>query len=155
MVISPDRKDFSTIFNILGRLTVGLSLFMLVPVLVAFFKGEISPFFDFLIGFSVSATIGFLLLIIFPIKKEIGWIHAFFTVSAAWIVFSLLGAIPLWLSSHFASFLDAWFEAMSGFATTGLILIQDLDHLSFAHNTWRHLPCLSAARESSWLAFRF
>ncbi|MCF7908388.1 MAG: TrkH family potassium uptake protein [Candidatus Omnitrophica bacterium] len=139
MVISPDRKDFSTILNILGRLTVGLSLFMLVPALVAFFRGEISPFFDFLIGFSISATVGFLLLIIFPIKKEVGWIHAFFTVSAAWIVFSLLGAIPLWLSSHFASFLDAWFEAMSGFATTGLILIQDLDHLSFAHNTWRHL----------------
>jgi len=139
MVISPDRKDFSTVFNLLGRLTVGLSLFMLIPVLVAFFRRETSPFFDFLIGFSISAGLGLLLLVIFPIKKEVGWVHAFFTVSAAWIVFSLLGAIPLYLSRHFASFIDAWFEAMSGFATTGLILIQDLDHLSFAHNTWRHL----------------
>ncbi|MBU1113307.1 MAG: TrkH family potassium uptake protein [Candidatus Omnitrophica bacterium] len=139
MIISPDRKDFSTIFNILGRLSVVLSFFMLIPVVVAFLKNEFSPFFDFLIGFSASAILGFVLLIVFPIKKEVGWIHAFFTVSASWILFSLLGAIPLWLSSHFVSFLDAWFEAMSGFATTGLTLIQDLDHLSFAHNTWRHL----------------
>ena len=112
---------------------------MLIPLFVAFLWGESSPFFDFLIGFSVSAFLGFLLLIIFPVKKEIGWIHAFFTVSFGWLVFSLLGAIPLYLSSHFLSFVDAWFEAMSGFATTGLTLVQDLDRLSFAHNMWRHL----------------
>lgn len=112
---------------------------MLIPLLVAVVKKEISPFFDFLIGFSITASLGLLLLIIFPVKKEIGWVHAFFTVSVGWLAFSLLGAIPLYLSSHFLSFIDAWFEAMSGFTTTGLVLIQDLDHLSFAHNMWRHL----------------
>ncbi|MCK4519757.1 MAG: TrkH family potassium uptake protein [Candidatus Omnitrophica bacterium] len=139
MIISPDRRDFSTIFNILGRLILGLSFFMLIPLLVALIRSEFSPFFDFLIGFTFSASLGLLLLIIFPIKKEIGWIHAFFTVSLGWLVFSLLGAIPLYLSSHFFSFIDAWFEAMSGFSTTGLTLIQDLDHLSSSHNMWRHL----------------
>lgn len=139
MIISPDRRDFSTIFNILGRLILGLSFFMLIPLLVALIKGEVSPFFDFLIGFNFSAALGLLFLLIFPIKKEVGWIHAFFTVSLGWIVFSLLGAIPLYLSSHFFSFIDAWFEAMSGFSTTGLTLIRDLDHLSSSHNMWRHL----------------
>ena len=139
MIISPDRRDFSTIFNILGRLILGLSFFMLIPLAVALLRAEAPAFFDFLIGFSFSASLGFILLTFFPVKKEVGWIHAFFTVSIGWIAFSLLGAIPLYLSGHFLSFVDAWFEAMSGFATTGLILIQDLDHLSFAHNTWRHL----------------
>ena len=139
MVISPDRKDFFTVFNILGKLILGLSAFMLVPLLVALIKKEVSPFFDFLISFSISASLGFLLVTIFPIKKEIGWTHTFFTVSVGWLVFSLLGAIPLYLSTHFSSFLDSWFESMSGFATTGLVLIQDLDHLSFSHNMWRHL----------------
>ena len=139
MIISPDKNDFSTIFNILGRLILCLSFFMLVPLLVALVRGETSPFFDFLISFSLSASIGFLLLSFFPSKKEVGWIHAFFTVSLGWLSFSLLGAIPLYLSSHFLSFVDAWFEAMSGFATTGLVLVQDLDHISFAHNMWRHL----------------
>ena len=139
MIISPDRKDFSTIFNILGRLVLGLSAFMLIPLAVAFLRKEISPFFDFIITFLLTTSIGFLLLVLFPIRKEVSWVHAFFSVSAGLLIFSLLGAIPLWFSRHFLSFLDAWFEAMSGFATTGLILIQDLDHLSFAHNTWRHL----------------
>lgn len=112
---------------------------MLIPLGVALFRSECSPFFDYLIGASVSGLLGFLLLIIFPLKSEVNWLHAFFTVSLGWLSFSLLGAIPLFLSSHFGSFLDAWFEAMSGFATTGLTLVQRLDHLSFAHNTWRHL----------------
>ncbi|UCD15337.1 MAG: TrkH family potassium uptake protein [Candidatus Omnitrophota bacterium] len=139
MIISPNRSDFSTILNILGRLILGLSAFMLIPLAVAIIRKETSPFFDFFISFLIAASIGFILLILFPLKKEVGWIHAFFAVSMGWLVSSLLGAIPLFLSGHFISFVDAWFEAMSGFATTGLILIQDLDHLSFSHNMWRHL----------------
>ncbi|MCF7875231.1 MAG: TrkH family potassium uptake protein [Candidatus Omnitrophica bacterium] len=139
MVISPTKKDLSTILNLLGRLILGLSFFMLVPLFVAVAMAESSPFFDFVIGVSLSGAFGLILLIFFPIKNEISWIHTFFTVSLGWLFFSLLGAIPLFLSGHFGSFLDACFEAMSGFATTGLILIQDLDHLSFSHNTWRHL----------------
>ncbi len=139
MIISPDKKDFFSIFNILGRLIIGMAFFMLIPLVTAFIRGEISPFFDFLIGFSISITMGTLLMIIFPMQDEVGWIHSFFTVSLGWLAFSLLGAVPLYLSSHFLSFVDAWFDAMSGFSTTGLTLIQDLDHLSYAHNMWRHL----------------
>jgi len=139
MIISPDRRDFSTILNILGRLILGLSLFMLIPIIVALIKGEQAPFFDFLIGFTFSAILGMFLTLVFPIKKEVSWVHAFFTVSLGWLVFSLLGAIPLYLSAHFSSFVDAWFESMSGFSTTGLTLIRDLDHLSISHNMWRHL----------------
>lgn len=139
MIISPDRRDFSTILNILGSLILGLSLFMLIPIIVALVKGEQAPFLDFLIGFTVSAILGMFLTLVFPIKKEVSWIHAFFTVSLGWLVFSLLGAIPLYLSSHFSSFVDAWFESMSGFSTTGLTLVRDLDHFSVSHNMWRHL----------------
>jgi trk system potassium uptake protein len=139
MIISPTKKDLSTILNLLGRLILGLSFFMLIPLLVALAMDEASPLFDFIIGATVSGALGLFLLILFPIKKEISWVHTFFTVSLGWLFFSLLGAIPLVLSGHFGSFLDAWFETMSGFATTGLVLVQDLDHMSFAHNSWRHL----------------
>jgi trk system potassium uptake protein TrkH len=60
-------------------------------------------------------------------------------VSLAWLVAMVLGAIPLYLSGHWKSYLDVCFDAMSGFATTGLTLVQDLDHLSYTHNIWRHL----------------
>jgi len=139
MTISPDKKDFSTIFNILGRLILGLTISMFIPLLLAFLYKEYSPFYDFFISISMAAILGISLIIIFPLKKEISWIHTFFVVSLGWLFASLLGAIPLYLSSHYACFLDAWFEAMSGFATTGLTLVRDLDHLSLSHNMWRHL----------------
>ena len=60
-------------------------------------------------------------------------------ISLAWLVAMVLGAIPLYLSGHYKSFLDTCFETMSGFTTTGLTLAQDLDHLSYTHNFWRHL----------------
>ena len=60
-------------------------------------------------------------------------------VSLSWLLAMFLGAVPLYLSRHWGGYLDACFDAMSGFATTGLALVQDLDHLSCAHNMWRHL----------------
>ena len=60
-------------------------------------------------------------------------------VSLSWLLAMFFGAIPLYLSKHWGGYLDACFDAMSGFATTGLALVQDLDHLSYAHNMWRHL----------------
>ncbi|MDR1082582.1 MAG: hypothetical protein LBL27_01780, partial [Coriobacteriales bacterium] len=54
-----------------------------------------------------------------------------------WIVGALVAAIPLWLSGHYGSFLDAVFEGVSGFTSTGFTLCQDIDHLSFADNMWR------------------
>ncbi|MBN2484308.1 MAG: TrkH family potassium uptake protein [Candidatus Omnitrophica bacterium] len=139
MVISPDRKDFFAVFHIIGRLSLFLSLCMVIPLGVAFFFKESSPFYDYLIGILVTASVGFLLSIVFPLKKEVGWQHSFFIVSLGWLVASLLGAVPFFLSHHWLSFLDAWFESMSGFATTGLVLVQDLDHLAHSHNVWRHL----------------
>ncbi len=113
---------------------------MLIPIVVAFNKKESSLLcLIFLLDSPLVLFLGMSLILIFPIKKEVSWVHAFFTVSLGWLAFSLLGAIPLYLSEHFASFIDAWFESMSGFSTTGLTLVRDLDHLSLSHNMWRHL----------------
>jgi len=139
MVISPVRDDFFAVMHLLGRLILGLSLFLLIPLFVAGFQKEIAPFYDFLIAFLLTACIGFILSLVFPLRREVSLLHTFFIVSLSWLSFSLLGAIPFYLSSHWRCFLDAWFEAMSGVTTTGLVLVEDLDHLSFAHNTWRHL----------------
>jgi len=139
MIISPDKDDFLTIFHILGRIVLGLACFFLIPLFSAGIFKEFAPFYDFLLSFLISASLGFLMILVFPYKKEVGWVHSFFIVSLSWIFASLLGALPLYFSSHWNSFLDAWFEAMSGFATTGLSLVNDLEHLSLSCNLWRHL----------------
>ena len=60
-------------------------------------------------------------------------------VSLSWAAAMVFSAVPLYLSGHYKFYLDACFETMSGFTTTGLTLVQDLDHLSYTHNLWRHL----------------
>ena len=51
----------------------------------------------------------------------------------------MLGALPHCLSGHEGSYLDAMFDVMSGYTTTGLYLLQDLDHVAHGLNMWRHL----------------
>ncbi len=112
---------------------------MFIPLGVAFLMKEFNPFWDFLISLSFTGVVGFILIILFPFEKDMSSTQAFIAVSLSWVLASLFGAIPLWLSGHFLSFLDAVFEAMSGFATTGLSLMQDIDHASFSVHVWRHL----------------
>jgi len=62
-------------------------------------------------------------------------------VASSWFLAMCFSALPLYLSGHYECFLDACFESMSAYATTGLVLVKDLDHMSHAHNIWRHLMC--------------
>ena len=63
--------------------------------------------------------------------------QALAVVGFAWIVLALIGAIPLFGSGHYGSYLDALFDSVSGFTSTGASIISDLDHLSYADNMWR------------------
>jgi len=67
------------------------------------------------------------------------WRHGFVIASLSWIILMLLCSIPYRLSGNCNSIINACFDVMSGFTTTGLSLTQDLDHLSIGLNMWRHI----------------
>lgn len=141
MILKPQSYDLRIIAHFLGKIVLGFAITMVLPIFTAVLFGEIAPIFDFSIGLLLSVCVGFLLIEIahLPQGVEMRWMHGMVVVSIVWLVCMLLGAVPLCLSGHWCCFLDACFEAMSGLATTGLILVQDLDHLSKAANLWRHL----------------
>jgi len=139
MILKPQIEDIKVIFYYLGKVIIGIGITMLVPVITAFVFAEKNPALDYLIGFEITLLTGLLLVKVFRTEKDPSWMQGMIVVSLSWIAATLLGAIPLYLSGHFNSYLDACFDAMSGFATTGLTLVQNLDHLSYAHNMWRHL----------------
>lgn len=139
MILKPHLDDVKIIGYYLGKIIIGLGLFMLVPIMCALGFREIGPMFDFLIGIGVTFFVGFVLVKLCFTDKDLNWMQGMIIVSLSWLVAAILGAIPLYLSGHWNSYLDACFDAMSGFATTGLTLIQDLDHMSYTHNLWRHL----------------
>ncbi|MFH1201454.1 MAG: TrkH family potassium uptake protein [Candidatus Omnitrophota bacterium] len=139
MIIRPRAEDIKIIGYYLGKIIIGLGIFTLVPLAFALIYQEFNPAFDFVLSFLFSMFVGLGLTYFCRTERDLKWIHGMVVVSLAWLVAAILGAIPFYLSNHFGSFLDAVFEAMSGFATTGLTLVQDLDHLSNSHNLWRHL----------------
>jgi len=139
MILKPQLQDFKNIGYYTGRIIIGISLTMLVPMVVGLLFTEINPALDFLIGAEIALLIGLILTRLCFIKKDLNWMQGMIVVSLSWLAAMLVAAIPLYLSGHWGCYLDACFETMSGFATTGLTLAQDLDHLSYAHNLWRHL----------------
>ncbi|MDD4899791.1 MAG: TrkH family potassium uptake protein [Candidatus Omnitrophica bacterium] len=139
MILRPTLEDIKLIGYYLGKIIIALGLTMIVPLVFALTRSEINPTLDFLIATEISLIIGLLLLKVCRTEKDLNWMQGMIVVSLSWVVATLLGAIPLYLSGHWQSYLDSCFDAMSGFATTGLVLVQDLDHLALSHNLWRHM----------------
>jgi len=139
MLLKPQLEDLKVILYHIGKISILLGLFMFLPLFVGILYSETQAILDFSISIVFSFIFGFFLILFFKTETEIHFNHAMVIVSLSWILAMFLGAIPLYLSGHFSSFLDSCFEAMSGFATTGLTLAQDLDHLANSYNFWRHL----------------
>lgn len=139
MILKPQKDDIKAIGYYLGKVIIGLGFFMFVPIIIGIFFKEINPILDFILGILISFSLGSLLIISCRNDKDLTWMQGMIVVSLSWIVATILCAIPLYLSHHWVSFLDACFDAMSGLTTTGLAVVQNLDHISFSHNFWRHM----------------
>lgn len=135
------REDVGSILHYMGKLICGLGALMLAPLAVGILSREWAPSIDFIISSLLCISIGNLLLMTFPEESDMNWRQGMSLVAFSWIAAMFLGAIPLFLSGHYVSFLDASFESMSAFATTGLVLVNDLEHMAYSYNFWRHFMC--------------
>lgn len=142
MWVTPEKQDFRAILHYTGMLVLAVAAAMVVPLVVALVSREWDPALDYILGAGVTAFAGALLVRMAPRGASINRRDALLVTALAWLAASLAAAVPLALSGHFGSYLDAFFEAMSGLTTSGLVLVQDLDHLANAHNVWRHLTHL-------------
>ncbi|MDP2924352.1 MAG: potassium transporter TrkG [Candidatus Omnitrophota bacterium] len=140
MLIKPHLKDFKVIGYYIGGITVVLGMVMFIPFVIGLlFFQEWQPSFNFLIAADIAIFCGLVLTWICKTSEDLNMGQGMVVVSASWLVAMALSAIPLYLSGHYKSFLDSCFETMSGLTTTGLTLVQDLNHLSYTHNLWRHM----------------
>lgn len=132
--------DLKTIGYYTGKIVIGIGLLMIIPIIVSIISGEWNTLLDFIIGLAVSVSVGLILILIsMPCENKLTWTQGMVVAALSWLLSTVLAAVPYWLSGHWLSFLDAAFDVMSGFTTTGLVLIQDLDHIADGINTWRHL----------------
>jgi len=130
-----------SLFAILGLLLLVLSGIMLIPLGVSWFMGSTEDYPAFLSSIAITFTVGAVFWILnLNNLKDIRVREAFTVVGLSWVMVSFFGALPFWLSpSGIPNLLDAYFETMSGFTTTGATILKDVEVLSPGLLFWRSL----------------
>lgn len=134
-------RTFNTrmVFRTMGALLLLEAIFMAVAMCVSLWYKEADSSI-FLISTIITLVAGIIgLLIGRRAESRMGEREGYVIVAMVWVVFSIFGMLPYYLSGQVGSFTDAWFETMSGFTTTGATIIPDLDVITHGLLFWRSL----------------
>ncbi|MDO9169645.1 MAG: potassium transporter TrkG [Methylobacter sp.] len=133
-----------TIINIFGLVTMGFSGLMATCLLTSFIAGDgaTTAFFQGTLMTLLSGALMFIPTINIP--KKVSRQTGFLMVAITWSVIPVFCTLPLMLYLSELSFVDAYFETVSGLTTTGATTLSGLDLLPMSVNLWRH--------ELNWIA---
>ena len=128
--------------RLIGRILsqiIGIEAVFLLPALgISLGYGEFQAAEGFVLTLSIMAFVaGLLWLICRKASKQIGASEGMISVSLGWVVLSLFGCLPFFFSRQIPSFIDAFFEIVSGFTTTGAAILSDVESLSKGLLYWR------------------
>lgn len=124
------------IIYILGKMLGVEGAVLLIPAIVSFVYGERSG----LSFVAVSVILAVIFLLLGRKKPESTTIYGkegFVIVGLAWVLWSLFGALPFCISGSIPNYIDAFFETVSGFTTTGSTILTDIESLPMGVNFWR------------------
>ncbi len=129
--------NISIIKYILGWILKFEAGFMLLPALVGLLYREIKDALIY-IGMALLCLLtGYLLSRKKPSKFQLYAREGFASVALGWIILSMFGALPFVFTGDIPSYIDALFETISGFTTTGATILSDVEVLSHANLFWR------------------
>ena len=128
--------NYRMIAYLTGVIILIEAAFMLLPLVVALLYGEMSGVW-FLVTLAAAALLGFVLTRLRPVKRTMYAREGFVITALAWIVISLIGAAPFTLSGQIPNYLDAVFETVSGFTTTGASILPNVEALDQCMLFWR------------------
>lgn len=125
----------SILYYISKILLVEAALLAATAVTALIYGDDTFPAFAITIGLLI--VFGLIGLKLKPQKTSIYAKEGYFIVAFAWILMSLFGALPFWISGHIPSFIDAFFETVSGFTTTGATILTNIEALPKSLLFWR------------------
>lgn len=129
-------REIRTILHHTGNVCMLLAIAMLIPILISLIYNEPQYIAPFLYSAIISAVIGISLFKIFKIEMQMSLKIAMIFSTIIWLIACALGALPYYISGEL-SYLNAYFETMSGFTTTGFSMYSNLDAVSYTINFWR------------------
>jgi len=114
------------------------AVFMLPALAISAFSGEVGATRGFLLSLAIMAALsGILFGLCRKAGKLFGAREGLVCVGISWVVLSLLGCLPFWFSREIPNYVDAFFEIVSGFTTTGASILTDVESLSKGLLYWR------------------
>lgn len=127
------------VFRTMGALTLIEGFFMALATGVSWWyhEADLGAFLVSTIVTIVTSMWGF----IFGRKapSRVGEREGYVIVACVWVIFSVFGMLPYYLSGQITTITDAWFETMSGFTTTGATILTDIESLSHGALFWRSM----------------
>ena len=123
------------ICRVLGLILACEAALLILPTVAGLCYGESVT--HFLITMALSGALGFLLTRVKPYSDVIYAKDGFVVVSLGWVLMSMIGALPFVLSGDIPNYIDALFETVSGFTTTGASILEDVEGLSRGCMFWR------------------
>lgn len=130
--------NYGMIFRIVGRVVGIEAAVMLVPVAVSYIYGESIK--GFLVAIMLALIVSVVLMTVKkPSNKMIFSKEGFASVAASWVVISLIGAVPFVVEGAIPNYIDALFETISGFTTTGSTILTDIESMGRGLLFWRSL----------------
>lgn len=129
--------NYNMIIYILGNLMKVEGCIMIVPALIAIVKSENAPMRAFFTTIVMLWLLGTVLTSIKFKDKDIYAREGFVITALSWIVLSFFGAMPFYFSETIPSFIDCFFETVSGFTTTGATILTEIEGLPLSILFWR------------------
>lgn len=128
--------NFKRINYLLGWILKIEAVFMILPFIISMYYKEETGF-AFLYSALLSAALGIILSFKKPENKSFYAREGFITTALGWILMSLIGSLPFYISGVIPSFVDAIFEMVAGFSTTGASIITDIELFPRGMLFWR------------------
>ncbi len=129
--------NFRVLTYIVGWVLNIEAIFMLPPYFISLFEGDIKDANAFLATIGIAALLGIPSTIKRPKTMNISSKQGMGLVGLSWVVLSLFGGLPFFFSGAMPNFMDAFFEAASGFTTTGASILTDIESLGNGILFWR------------------
>ena len=125
------------VFHICGQMMLLEAVLMLLPLVTALFYGE-KCVFSFVASMGIALALGAVMMLANKPKDTVIYSREGFCITAlTWVIFSLVGSLPFVISGEIPSFVDAFFETVSGFTTTGASILRDVESMSKGLLMWR------------------
>ena len=128
--------NIKLILKTTGKIILFEALLLCLPLMVSLFYKD-GSYIYFIKSIIITACVGILLFLIPSKEHRIYAKEGFIIVSLSWIIVSILRAFPFYLSGEIPRFIDALFETVSGFTTTGSTILTDVENLSRGILFWR------------------